>query len=264
MLDEGLEVKTTNYWTQYKRLTKDLLYFERTHRWKNGTALIDVFSSVWSVGIMDNGEGLLGIQRHGQKLTRKGVWAIFFPPYSIINWSIRPCELNWKAYWSDSSLPQDLPKHPIAFPWTPIEMPQNLKEVFKVVRDSRMSAIPIGAEEKVSTLAYKTKINIDKTFATDKKLKDLASEAGTSLTFMGRAFKQCFGLSPLVYRNKLRVMESLRLILLGDENVTEASFDVGFKSIGRFNINFRKNISAVPSQFVSKNRKNRGKFEREK
>ena len=80
-------------------------------------------------------------------------------------------------------------------------------------------------------------------------MSEIAKRLNLSHTVMGRAFKKTYGLSPVAYRNKLRVTDSLRLILMENSLVTAAAFGIGFDDLSRYYRLFRRQLNTCPSDY---------------
>jgi methylphosphotriester-DNA--protein-cysteine methyltransferase len=76
----------------------------------------------------------------------------------------------------------------------------------------------------------------------------IARQLRTSATVMGRAFKRDFDLTPVQYRNHLRVTAASFELIEG-KAVTRVAEDVGFDDLSRFNKNFKAITRTQPSQF---------------
>ncbi|MCB0384723.1 MAG: helix-turn-helix transcriptional regulator, partial [Bdellovibrionales bacterium] len=91
---------------------------------------------------------------------------------------------------------------------------------------------------------------IDQTFSdSEMSVAEVAKKLNVSHSFMTRAFKKAYGLTPVTYRTKLRIFESTKLLLLGGFDVTSAGHQVGFTDTARFNKQFRHLMNTVPSKY---------------
>lgn len=247
--ENQLHVQSESYTNNITILEPHLLYFEREDCRREHTLEFDAFPNLWSLGIGEVHPELMGIHRHGNVIRRKGLWATFIPPFSLIHWELAPIPFTWRAFISDAPLPEGLPKEPVAFPWNELWQPKTISEIL-----ARVSSVDhyesIAKEEEVSSVAEKTRDYINRHFQDATKLADIAKELQFSHSVMTRAFKKAYGLSPIAYRNKLRVFESLKHLVFSGQSVVETSQAVGFGDTSRFNKQFRSQINAVPSQFM--------------
>lgn len=250
----GLEVRTKNYTTSYQFVDHNLLYFQREHVRKNPVLETDVFSKMWSFAISPDTPNWLRARRNGISIPLDGSHGIFIPPFSIIEWDLNSGRVEWGAYLCVMPPPDNLPTEPFAFKWNPNNvLPKNISEIFTWIREAP-HPIPIGKVESPTAVAFRLKAALDRTFSDDISLQALADELHYSHAVMTRYFVKCFGITPIAYRNKLRIYDSLRLMLFEGQSVSVTSHLVGFQDIGRFNKNFKQQNNAVPSQFCTNKR----------
>jgi YesN/AraC family two-component response regulator len=60
------------------------------------------------------------------------------------------------------------------------------------------------------------------------------------------------GMSPVGYRNKLRIQKSIELLKSGQYNVTEAGQAVGIDDVKYFSKLFRQTTGALPSKIMER------------
>lgn len=65
-----------------------------------------------------------------------------------------------------------------------------------------------------------------------------------------RHFQREIGMSPLAYRNKLRIEKSKELILYSDLNFTQIAQFIGFNNVYEFSVSFKKHVGITPTQFL--------------
>ncbi len=160
--------------------------------------------------------------------------------------------MNFQALFSATPPPSSLPKEPILFHPTDETFPTTLASAFRYIEKSAPFEF-VGKLEQVSSLAVKAKHFLDKNFNEGPKVNDVANACGVSASSLSRAFKKCYGMTPLAYANQLKLMDSWRLMTVQGEAVSQAAFAVGFRDLSRFNHQFKKKHKAVPSQFRRKN-----------
>lgn len=66
----------------------------------------------------------------------------------------------------------------------------------------------------------------------------LAGLCGMSLTHFRRAYRELFGIGPLEYLNRTRVLQACSLMRISDESILSISERVGFRSLSSFNRHF--------------------------
>jgi len=244
---KGPKVRTESYRSEYERRGKDLFvlhrYIERTDR------SVDIDSYCWwSLLCVEEVRGSVCLRRpESQIFFEEGV-AIFIPAFRVVEWQTDPGVYRFTAYHSVHPLPDDLPREPILFR---CEVPRQLSsvdEVFEAVRN-RESGVPVGRESNRSAPARRAKEILDQRFKEEMKIRDLAREVRSSNPVLTKAFREAYGLSPLQYRNKLRLFEAQRLMLMESRSVADAAIAAGFSDISKFNKDFKRLMKINPATF---------------
>ncbi len=77
----------------------------------------------------------------------------------------------------------------------------------------------------------------------------LAREACMSKASLARAFRRCYGVSPVAYVNQQRLQKSLSLLEDPHVSVTQAAYAVGFTDSNYFARRFRQHFGRSPREF---------------
>jgi AraC-like DNA-binding protein len=86
---------------------------------------------------------------------------------------------------------------------------------------------------------------LEKTPSSTDSLKALARQVGASKRTLERLFKKETGVSFQQWRQRLRVIQALRLLASGD-SVTSVALDVGYSSTSAFIAMFRRELGTTP------------------
>ena len=78
---------------------------------------------------------------------------------------------------------------------------------------------------------------------------ELAMMCHLSETHFRRLFKECYGVSPVTYRNQLRIRLACRLLQNEQYSVTEIADQLGFESVYYFVRVFKQIMKMSPSQW---------------
>lgn len=187
--------------------------------------------------------------RHNRQLrTIGGTVAILLPPYSIVEWNVMPGDFYWETLYCDLEMPGSFPGRPVVFPSVTARVPSSREEINEIMTRSK-GFQDIGRREINSAIADKVKSHIDAHYMDSLPISAIANTLRCSHAVMTRSFKDCFGLTPVAYRSRLRVTDSLRLLLMHGYSVSEAAFMVGFEDLSQYNRHFRKQNLIVPSVF---------------
>jgi AraC-like DNA-binding protein len=165
----------------------------------------------------------------------------------VVEWHIEgPVEFD--AVLCDQRLPDFAPTEPLCFPDRPEQLPSRLEDVFAFLRAGH-KAFPIGRPVRPAAIARKIKTVIDRSYEEHRTLGSIASQLGVRPQFMTAVFKRDFGLSPSLYRARLRISDSIPLLVEGQMSVTAVAFEVGFGDLSRYQKQFRRATQVPPSSF---------------
>ena len=95
---------------------------------------------------------------------------------------------------------------------------------------------------------------LEETYLENLPINAYAEASHVSVNTFRRAFQKQFGLSPLKYRNRLRIDRARELLSEGDLTVREAAYAAGFDNIGYFCRYYRRETGETPSETKRKNR----------
>lgn len=226
-----------------------MLMLERTQSAPGYREITDVFSDFWSIAVArDIPKATMFLHRHGQFIELSGNVGLFVPPKSILHWGFSGRDFSWKALLIEGPPPLNTPSEACIFDLIGEKFPDTPSEILALLENLRIKAL-VAKEEKVTPLALKIKKYIDDCGLESYSLCQMAKDLSCSPGSMSRAFRNCFGVTPVFYRNQLRVFRA-SLMLVRGAKVSEAGHDVGFHDLGRFNKQFKKKMNAVPRQFI--------------
>lgn len=230
-------------------LAPDFVFFEREQVFKKDSVQVDAFGATWFFGAGYCPKGAVGFGRADKIIEVEGPMGYFMPPFSLVEWHMRPSLIQWAAFSSERPLPPGMPREAICFPWPARDLPGTMEEIFEFLISLKAGQYQIIEKlGKPSALAAQVKSAIDRSYSYELKIGELARQLNVSRVVMGRAFKQAYGITPVAYRSRLRVIHSLARMRQGD-SITEAAFNSGFAHLSRYNRQFREMFSASPRDF---------------
>lgn len=94
--------------------------------------------------------------------------------------------------------------------------------------------------------------HIDRSFAEELDLDELAAIARLSKFHFLRSFAKVYGLTPVAYLGERRVERAQDLLRTTNLTVTEVCHAVGYTSLGSFSSRFRDIVGETPSAFQSR------------
>jgi len=248
-------ISAETYQTVYSSPFADSIFFRRDHRFVAESRDIDCFGNFWSFAFSNFEPQQAFCKTRGKLIEISGPTAVWTPPYSVIDWNLKPGVFRWYAFMSKAPVPADLPK--VA---TLISLPESFvtplkaEDIFSLVRNASSSSVSVEKEEAPSAVAAKTKLKLQQNLGSSQSLTEIAQELGYSHAVMTRLFKKNFEISPVEYRARCRIMESMILLMLREKNVTDAGFEVGFADCSAFFRQFKRQTLVSPSQFLEHNK----------
>lgn len=78
-------------------------------------------------------------------------------------------------------------------------------------------------------------------------INELAKMCYTSPSTFRRKFKKATGMSPIEYKNKLKIIKASELLKTGEYSVKEAAKEVNIEDIYYFSKMFKKHMNTTPS-----------------
>jgi AraC-like DNA-binding protein len=114
-----------------------------------------------------------------------------------------------------------------------------------LVKDESAKKEKSEVEDKIASAAE----YINTHFAESTPIKVLAAISNTSVSRLEKNFIRYTGLTPIAYRNNIRI-ERAKLLLLGRFSIAEVSERVGFSDVYYFAKTFKRITGVTPGKFV--------------
>ncbi|HEX3076538.1 MAG TPA: AraC family transcriptional regulator [Lachnospiraceae bacterium] len=86
-------------------------------------------------------------------------------------------------------------------------------------------------------------------YSDDITIEELAKLIPLSQGQFCRSFKEAYGITPITYLNKIRILKSCELLSIGKEKVAEIATLTGFNNVSYYNRTFLSVIGCTPSQY---------------
>ena len=99
---------------------------------------------------------------------------------------------------------------------------------------------------------YEANSWIKANFRNSFTVEELAEKRNMSVSLFHQKFKSAVGMGPLQCQKRLRLTEARRLMLDENQNVTEASLEVGYESVSQFTRDYRKMFGMKPKEDILK------------
>jgi AraC-like DNA-binding protein len=82
-------------------------------------------------------------------------------------------------------------------------------------------------------------------------LESLANMCNMSITNFRRRFSEAFGVSPMLYRDKQRILYAKDYLACGYFSVTETAYKCGFNDVSYFCRFFKKHVGVSPMRYAN-------------
>lgn len=250
MTKEPLVISTDSYKSEWQLLAPDLISLKRTHLYKNDFETIDTFGNYNLYAYAHLNKGDLIIKTQGQTHEVSGLVSIFIPAFSIIHWQIFSKNIEWNAYISHQSFSKD--DSCVSLFNTTLTKPNSVSEIASWLKSNKPYFI-FNKSKSNNDAASDAKKYIDTNFQDCIEIADLANRFNLSASQLSKIFKKSYGISPVEYRSKLRVFQSMYDLLTQNKEVVDIAFSSGFNDLSRFNKQFKKITNSTPSKFKFNN-----------
>lgn len=243
-----MKVEADNYTHEFHHLSENEIFFDRKQSYRPNYKEIDVYGSFWSFLLSSLPNNSVSIKINEQEVPIQGNIGLFMPAHSIVHWRIQTPHLHWFAYSNRLLAPNTFPKEPTIYPLDTLPSEISPAWIYQHIATAQNArTLPLVHS---NLYAKKLKAALDREFKMNTSLHDYAKRAGISKEWLIKYFKKSYGLTPIDYRNKKRVMETLFSLHVSHEKIIDLAHNVGFNDLKHFNKLFKKAISIPPSQFL--------------
>lgn len=109
---------------------------------------------------------------------------------------------------------------------------------------------------KLQEILESAKAYINNNYNNDISLSDVAGYVYLSTSHFARAFKKCYGISPIQYLLGVRIEKAKTLLEETNLKVGDIASSVGFSAQQRFNDIFKKHLGVSPSEYRQRYKEN--------
>ena len=93
-----------------------------------------------------------------------------------------------------------------------------------------------------------------KNYLENLSIPELAAACNISVSSFRALFTECYGMSPIQYRNRLRIKRAKTLLADGGYTVAEVAAESGFYNVSYFIRFYKKTVGETPSETQAKNK----------
>jgi len=109
-------------------------------------------------------------------------------------------------------------------------------------------------EQRYPQIAAGTRL-LERSYLENLPISRFSEESNISLSSFRSLFVKQYGLSPVQYRNRLRLERAERLLAEGTYTVSEVAYACGFENVGYFCRYYKKVLGIAPGEMKKQNRK---------
>lgn len=123
--------------------------------------------------------------------------------------------------------------------------------IFELIRqDSKITDYADPSPRKSSSMQIAAAMEyINRQYARQLKVKDLADACGMSETHFRRVFEEYVNMSPMDYLNLVRIQRACELMKKNNDSMDVVAVKCGFTTTSTFNRNFKKYLETSPYQW---------------
>lgn len=227
----------------------------REHRFTHDKRLVDVHADYWTFAVADLEEGQVSVRTStGETKSLVGPTAIFLPRFSVVEFLLKQGTVRWCYLLSTGPAPLSLPSGPSTFTLPHIDRAMDLikgpnTQLVAWIHTQASGGLPIEKNSYPHIVSVRVKQLIDQRFREAQDLSPIFTELGFSSAAASRLFKRTYGLSPVQYRNQLRIMQAGTDLIFGAESVEKAHLGVGLEDPSYFYQRFREHMNTTPARF---------------
>lgn len=128
---------------------------------------------------------------------------------------------------------------------------QSLLEAFLLLLLPLLPGAPVFSPdpEPESTLGARIKAYLDRHYAEDLDMPEIAAALHLSTPYLSHVFKKLYGYSPMKYLLRRRIGEAQTLLISTDLSVTAIGERVGYESTSYFSAQFTRHVGMSPKVY---------------
>lgn len=241
---KSIEAGTTTF---LNRIDDERIYIYRKFWNPRPKKEIDVVGQGWLYLRPCNSQNPPALRCNGNLLRISRDVTVFLPPFCVVEWFIPVGNIEFEMIVGMPPPPPTIADHPVLVASNSRALHFEVGKIFDDA-SSRQRVKVMG--QLHSKVAKHVKDILTENYESGILINEAAKLIHMPPNTVTRSFKRQYGLSPLTYLNRLRVIESVRH-LIGGASVSEAAYQVGFGDLSHFHSLFKRQWQVSPSVFKS-------------
>jgi AraC-like DNA-binding protein len=253
MKNKNLHISTPSYQSEFVKIDSSLMLLKREHYYPLGYEAIDTYGDFSILAFADLKEKFLILKSYDSSIELSGPVVIFIPKYTLAHWKMLTNHLKWEAYITKKH--DRIQSDQITLFENEVNKPKSLIDFFEIINYGKIKyQIPKNVINGPHKLANDIKDYLDENYSEKMDIKDISSRFNLTNSQVTKIFQKTFTLTPVEYRTKIRVFNSMFTLLtdVKDLSVIDIAFQTGFSDLSRFNKQFKKITQTTPSKFKFK------------
>ncbi len=251
-----------SFYMKKSSLERGLDILERTQFYQAEQFSSNIYTGYWMLYIYDLKTSNTLFCRHGtgqwtllnnDDLTNHERVGLYVPSYKLIEWKIAAGYHNWTAYYCDLPPPAHLSNSPCVFSLDNKLLPTSysgLMDLLESVSPIKPLCSNAQKEGHQHPSLLKLTSSLHANYKEQVSIHDVIKDASIPASTAHYIFQKHLGLTPIQYRNKLRIFEALRLIGNNMMSITDACYGSGFNDYSRFYTHFTDELKISPRAFA--------------
>lgn len=235
------------------KIDSSLMLLKREHYYPLGYEAIDTYGDFSILAFADLKDNSLVLKSYDISIELTGPVVIFIPKYTLVHWKMLTNHLKWEAYITKKH--EYIQIDQITIFEKEVNKPKGLIDFFEIVNNGNIRyQIPKNIINGPHKLANNIKDYLDENYAEKIDIKDISARFNLTNSQVTKIFQKTFALTPVEYRTKIRVFNSMFTLLtdVKASSVIDIAFQTGFSDLSRFNKQFKKITQTTPSKFKFK------------
>lgn len=124
-----------------------------------------------------------------------------------------------------------------------------LYRILSLICDSRYAL----DKRQINSRIFQGVLLLEESFLENLPVAEFAAASNMSLSLFRRLFHEQYGVSPVQYRNRLRLQRAREFLAEGSCTVSEAAYASGFENVGYFCKSYKKAMGETPQETRKRN-----------